>query len=282
MSRSIAGSLRNQEITDLTLVCKDGHLVETHVSLLAILSKELGEVFSSLPNLPSLVIVPDVEKEAVEEVLMLYSKEWKEKRLTLEQMKVADLLGFPLLSKSDRNSQVPRSRNEQNMVKLETNRKKTMPSMLVQLKQEAKETLENTSNSETDFSEAETEPNFEMSTSNPHPRVDETVTSEEQAVHVQEPNDQIDPNLIAPQSSLMEKTTAAGSTFNCAGCGTYFEERASLRVHIGEVHMEEEEVEVQISKYRPEHIHEASTTSLGCPPISVDWVGNAPHLKGYI
>ena len=173
MSRSIAGLFRNQEITDLTLVCKDGHLVETHVSLLAILSKELSEVFSSLPTLPSQVVVPDVEKEAVEEVLMLYSKEWKEKRLTLEQMKVADLLGFPLLSKSDRNSQVPRrTRYEQNMVKLETNRKKTMPSMLVQLKKEDKETLENTSNSETDFSEAETELNFDMSTSNPHPRVD--------------------------------------------------------------------------------------------------------------
>ena len=249
MSRSIAGLFRNQEITDLTLVCKDGHLVETHVSLLAILSKELGEVFSSLPTLPNQVIVPDVEKEAVEEVLMLYSKEWREKRLNLEQMKVADLLGFPLLSKSDRNSQVPRSRNEQNMVKHENNRKKTMPSMLVQLKQEAKETLENTPNSETDFSEAETELNFEMNTCNPHPRVDVTVTSEEQAV--QDLNDQIDLGLVDPQSCVMEKTTDDGSTFNCAGCGTYFEERSSLRVHIGEVHMGEEELEVQLSEAFP-------------------------------
>ena len=54
LSRSIAGSLRNQEIPDLTLVCKDGQLVETHVSLLAILSKELSEVFTSLPWLAGL------------------------------------------------------------------------------------------------------------------------------------------------------------------------------------------------------------------------------------
>ena len=102
MSRSIAGLFRNQEITDLTLVCKDGHLVETHISLMAVLSKELGELFTSLPTLPSLVIVPDVEKEALEEVLMLYTKEWKERKLTFEQIKAADLLGFPLISKSDK------------------------------------------------------------------------------------------------------------------------------------------------------------------------------------
>ena len=166
-SQSIAGLFRNQEISDLTLVCKDGLLVETHVSLLAILSKQLSKVFASLPTLPSQVIVPDVEKETVEEVLMLYSKEWKEKRLTLEQIKAADLLGFPLLSKSDKNSQIPRRTN---MVRLETNHKKTMPSMLVRLKQEVNENPENTSGSESELSEAETEINFDMDTGNPPPK----------------------------------------------------------------------------------------------------------------
>ena len=184
---------------DLTLVCKDGQLVKTHVSLLAILSKELNEVFTSLPTLPSLVIVPDVEKEAVEEVLMLYSKEWKEKWLNQDQIKAADLLGFPLISKSDRSSQVPRrTKYEQNMVKLETYRKKTMPSMLVQLKQEAKDNLENASNSESDFSEAVTELSVNMNTDNLRSRVDETVASEEEAI--QELYPQRDPNLISPQS----------------------------------------------------------------------------------
>ena len=247
MSRSIAGLFRNQEITDLTLVCKDGHLVETHISLMAVLSKELGELFTSLPTLPSLVIVPDVEKDAVEEVLMLYTKEWKERKLTFEQIKAADLLGFPLISKSDKKIDFPRKRrSEQNMAKLETNLKETMPSMLVRLKQEVKENLKNTSDSESDLSEAETETNFDMNAG--HPRVDEIVAGEEEAI--QELNDQID-ELISSQSSLMVKSADEGSNFKCAGCGTHFEERASLRVHIGEVHLEEEELEVQLSEAFP-------------------------------
>ena len=245
LSRSIAGLSRNQEITDLTLVCKDGQPVQTHISLLAILSKELGELFTSLPSLPSLLMVPDVEKDAVEEVLMLYTKQWKEKRLSLEQVEVADLLGIPLISKSDKSFYLPRrTRSEQNMAKPETNPKKTMPSMLVRLKQEVKENLENTSDSESELSEAETV----MNTGNPHPRVDEIVAGGEQAI--QELNEQID-ELISSQSSVMGKSADEGSNFNCAGCGTHFEERAILRVHIGEVHLGEEELEVQLSEAFP-------------------------------
>ena len=247
MSRSIAGFFRNQEITDLTLVCKDGQLVETHISLLAILSKELGELFTSLPSLPSMMMVPDVEKKAVEEVLRLYTKQWEEKRLNLEHIEVADLLGIPLISKSDKSFYLPRrTRSEQNMAKPETNLKKTMPSMLMRLKQEVKENLENTSDSE--LSEAETERNFDMNTGNTHPRVGEIVAGEEQAL--QELNDQID-ELISSQSSVIGKSDDEGSDFKCAGCGTQFEERASLRLHIGEVHMEEEELEVQLSEAFP-------------------------------
>ena len=77
-----------------------------------------------------------------------------------------------------------------------------------------------------------------------------TVTGEEHAVHVQDQIDQGD--LVDPQGSVLGQNIDEDFNFICAGCGMHFEERFSLKVHIGEGHMEEEELAVQLLKAFPE------------------------------
>ena len=75
--RSVAGG---EEFTDVTLVCKDGLQVQAHASLLAALSKKMGELFAScITTFPAMVVfIPDMKKEVVEKLLSLYSNKWEE------------------------------------------------------------------------------------------------------------------------------------------------------------------------------------------------------------
>ena len=69
----------------------------------------LGRLFSSLLwSLPPTVgdslltvSVPDVTKEAVEDLLALYKQEWGEVKVKREVVELADMLGMPLVNFSD-------------------------------------------------------------------------------------------------------------------------------------------------------------------------------------
>ena len=90
---------RNQQ--DLTLVCEGGLLVQTNVSLLATLSKRLGELFLSLASFPEVVIMPDVKKVVVEELLEMYSLKWDQRQVSSELREASDLLGFSISKKQE-------------------------------------------------------------------------------------------------------------------------------------------------------------------------------------
>ena len=65
----------------------------------------MGELFSSLNTFPEVVIMPDVKKAVVEELLGLYSRRWEEKEISLEVREAANLLGLPLSNKNKQTSQ---------------------------------------------------------------------------------------------------------------------------------------------------------------------------------
>ena len=60
----------------------------------------MGELFSSLNTFPEVVIMPDVKKAVVEELLGLYSRRWEEKEVSLEVREAAELLGLPISNKN--------------------------------------------------------------------------------------------------------------------------------------------------------------------------------------
>ena len=62
----------------------------------AFLTRRMGELFSSLNTFPEVVIMPDVKKAVVEELLGLYSRRWEEKEISLEVREAAELLGLPI------------------------------------------------------------------------------------------------------------------------------------------------------------------------------------------
>ena len=66
----------------------------------AFLTRRMGELFSSLNTFPEVVIVPDVKKVVVEELLGLYSRRWEEKEVSLEVREAAELLGLPISNKN--------------------------------------------------------------------------------------------------------------------------------------------------------------------------------------
>ena len=74
LSKSIRMTAGDIESMDVTLVCKDGLKVQTHASLMAALSKRMGELFTTLTIFPVVVIIPDLEVVVVEKLVNLYIK----------------------------------------------------------------------------------------------------------------------------------------------------------------------------------------------------------------
>ena len=101
ISLAVRTSHTNRNQQDLTLVCEGGLLVQTNVSLLATLSKRLGELFLSLASFPEVVIVPDVKKVVVEELLEMYSLKWDQRQVSSELREASDLLGFSISKKQE-------------------------------------------------------------------------------------------------------------------------------------------------------------------------------------
>ena len=74
--------------------------VRSHTSVLGTLSKLFSSLLSSLPPTvgASLLTIslPDVTKEAVEGLLVLYREEWGEAKVRREVVELADMLAMPL------------------------------------------------------------------------------------------------------------------------------------------------------------------------------------------
>ena len=202
--RSVAGG---EEFTDVTLVCKDGLQVQAHASLLAALSKKMGELFATcITTFPAMVVfIPDMEKEVVEKLLSLYSNKWEVVEVDHSLRQAAELLGLPLPVMARKHQEANVSCQPQTKKQLSDSKaaKPTMPSMLVRVKREVIEKNDGDLPHESDSENSDFE-------------------SEEEV------------------ESALEDDKISEPSLDCGQCGTTFEEKDELRIHIGEVHMEEQ------------------------------------------
>ena len=138
MNESIRSLVEGSESTDVTLVCKDGLQVKTHVSLLATLSKKMGELFAISITFPEAIFLPDLKKESVEELLSLYRKKWEEVEVDLDLRQAAEVLGLPLPSMTRKHKEANISNPQEISKQLPDSKatKPTMPSMLLRVKRE--------------------------------------------------------------------------------------------------------------------------------------------------
>ena len=216
LSRSIMEAAAETESMDLTLVCKDGQQVRTHASLMAALSKGMGKLFTTLTTFPVVVIVPDLTKAVVEKLLNLYSRKWEEADVDLDLRKAAELLGLPLPPCKEVNTTQQRDEKGIKQMSSESKASKpTMPSILVRVKREKRDgfVLDN-DNSDSENSDFESEKYIESAIQG-KARVEKNT-----------------------HESVGEEEAEA--SLECDQCGTSFEEKDGLKIHIGEVHMEQQ------------------------------------------
>ena len=223
--RNIREAAGETDSMDVTLVCKDGLHVRTHVGLMAALSKRMGELFTTLTTFPVVVIVPDLTKAVVEKLLNLYRSEWEEAEVDVDLMEAAEILGLPLPV-----ARYGKSANIKSWVEKSIEReierkvclppagkekppevKASRPTMLVRVKRERNESVFSDEESDSENSDFESEQYIES----------------------------------ALQGKVGINTgidTAEGTEagLECDQCGTKFEDKDSLKIHIGEVHMEQQ------------------------------------------
>ena len=210
LSKSIRAAACEIESMDVTLVCKDGLKMQTHASLMAALSKRMGELFTTLTTFPVVVFIPDLTKEVVEKLLNLYSSEWEEAEVNFDLKQAADLLGlsFPLASQCKEVNTTQHKATHKSSSESKAS-KPTMPSILVRVKREKRDGVVPDENSDSENSDFESEKYIESAI--------QGKTRVEKNPHV---------------SNL--------ASLECDQCGTGFEEQEGLKIHIGEVHMEQQ------------------------------------------
>ena len=254
LSRSIITAVKNSQTNrnhqDLTLVCEGGLLVQTNTALLATISKRMGELFNSLVTFPEVVIMPNIKKVVLEELLEMYSLKWRERELSSELIEAAELLGFPILQ---RQPLFALQTNQHTMTKKQTKNqpvtsshkivKQTMPSVLLKVKQEAQNREKNENledgEDETDgediFDGVEEEEGLERSETNND--LQTKAQPDNVTDNMEEPMCQIE-DLLG--NGKFGEEEIVQNSFKCCECETLFIEKDDLSIHIGGVHMEEE------------------------------------------
>ena len=275
MSELIRSVAEGTESTDITLVCKDGLHVQTHVSLLATLSKKMGELFAICITFPEAIFVPDLKKESVEELLSLYSKEWEEVEVGLDLRQAAELLGLPLpiMAEKHKEANIPRADQTNEQLPDSKGTKPTIPFVLLQVKREIIDigqveigdvSEEKSGSKKSDFeseedfgsalekectSEQEKKEHILLShpLQSPRAEVDETLArfeeDETEIKHSENPKSEDDLKIAFPDHIRIKiiednenENQKDENRIECEICGTRFRNSEEAGIHIGVVH----------------------------------------------